>query len=50
MSGGEQQMLALARALMSARASCWSTSPRSARADPGQPHHRHDQELQTNTI
>jgi len=29
MSGGEQQMLALARALMLRRASCWWTSPRS---------------------
>ena len=30
MSGGEQQMLALARALMLAPRFCWSTSPRSA--------------------
>ena len=29
MSGGEQQMLALGRALMASRGSCWSTSPRS---------------------
>ena len=30
MSGGQQQMLAIARALMSAPRCCWSTSPRSA--------------------
>ena len=30
LSGGEQQMLAIARALMAARACCCSTSPRSA--------------------
>jgi ABC-type branched-subunit amino acid transport system ATPase component len=30
MSGGEQQMLALGRALMLAPRSCWSTNPRSA--------------------